>query len=772
MKTQSFSILIIFSATFFVAGNVLADSLTVKVDTTISSAATFDFVRVTSTGRLTADGVITVTGNMVIDSDGVVTHSLRLTDGLRLNVTGTLDVQTAGRIDVSEHGLRGGGLNGSIFGRQGETYDDAGQIVGGSTGISGGSHGGWGGQYFGTSPSPYGLLEDPQFLGSGGAVSGAGGVGGGNGGGRITITAGTLLVNGAILANGQNGSIVSGEGFGGGSGGSIKLVVGNLGGTGPIEAIGGRGEGNYPGGGGGGGRIAIYYDDLSQYTGQIKANGNATTASGSAGTIYLKDNATTNGDLIIDNGNASSVLFTPLRTQLTAFRSVKIQNRGRLYPVKPDISSFTVQEPVLLTDFAELSLSTGVTLNIPNSVGFDVEIQSGASVTLDSGAVLNANSIRVNGGTLNTAINMTFPTGSDLQLVGNGAVNILKNATLSLGIFDATNIKLGTVNVKAGGHLDITTNNATVDSGVTLVKDGVFGISDSISSLTIKPGGSVTHSPRFEAGLVLNVTGTLNVQTGGKIDVSEHGLRGGGLNGSTFGRQGETYDDAGQIVGGSTGISGGSHGGWGGQYFGSSTSPYGLLEDPQFLGSGGAVSGAGGVGGGNGGGRITLIAGTLIANGSILANGQNGSIVSGEGFGGGSGGSIKLVVGNLGGMGPIEAIGGRGEGNYPGGGGGGGRIAIYYDDLTQYSGQTKANGNATTASGSAGTIYLKDNATTNGDLIIDNGNASSALLTSLNTNLNTFRNLIVRNQGALDIMKEIAIVKDLSVSTAGRIGRQ
>jgi len=86
-------------------------------------------------------------------------------------------------------------------------------------------------------------------------------------------------------------------------------------------------------------------------------------------------------------------------------------------------------------------------------------------------------------------------------------------------------------------------------------------------------------------------------------------------------------------------------------------------------------------------------------------------------------------------------------------------------NISAYGGNVGGNG-------SAGTIYLKDRAQVNGDLIIDNGSITSSLNTPLKTDLNKLRNLIVRKQGALDITKEIMIENDLSASTGGRIARQ
>src|SRR3989339_2202277 len=58
------------------------------------------------------------------------------------------------------------------------------------------------------------------------------------------------------------------------------------------------------GGGGGGGRIALYYTE-NNFTGEIQSYGGAGNEFGGAGTIYMKSETQSYGDLIIDNNNLS-----------------------------------------------------------------------------------------------------------------------------------------------------------------------------------------------------------------------------------------------------------------------------------------------------------------------------------------------------------------------------------------------------------------------------------------------------------------------------------
>ncbi|MEM0243534.1 MAG: DUF87 domain-containing protein, partial [Candidatus Aenigmatarchaeota archaeon] len=133
---------------------------------------------------------------------------------------------------------------------------------------------------------------------------------------------------------------------------------------------------------------------------------------------------------------------------------------------------------------------------------------------------------------------------------------------------------------------------------------------------------------------------------------------------------------------------------------------YGSITQPIDFGSGGGGSYSGR--GGNGGGAIFLnISDTLVINGSILANGENG-VANAAGSldrdgGGGSGGSVWIIANKFIGNGSISANGGSGD-NY-GGGGSGGRIAIYY--VFNYSNvKISAIGGSGYQSGQNGSIYI------------------------------------------------------------------
>ena len=207
--------------------------------------------------------------------------------------------------------------------------------------------------------------------------------------------------------------------------------------------------------------------------------------------------------------------------------------------------------------------------------------------------------------------------------------------------------------------------------------------------------------------------GTVTINSGGKIDVSGKGYRGGSQNtpANQIGRRGEGilgnwnsqsisanlngggggdrtwYHSGAGGGGGGYGIAGengtditGSYpcsGGTGGQSIG--------LEQLQylFLGAGGGAGGNDGNdpgyggGAGTGGGIILVTSSQLIGSGNINSNGIDGEIGYGElgGGGGGSGGSIYLRSFNI--FTNINANGGNGNsGGSTGGNGGYGRIRI------------------------------------------------------------------------------------------------
>ncbi len=491
---------------------------------------------------------------------GLVTHSQGDTNGVNLTVDGAVTITVGGRIDVTAQGYLGGN-QGAFVGLNGKTRGPVGEPAQGSAPQSGGSYGSLGA---GPGPNPiYGSATAPVDLGSGGAGSGCtdncgDAIRGGNGGGRIHLRAQSLVVDGALRANGgytwnffYGGPQNAG---GGGSGGSIfvELSGGTFSGSGVIEARGGtNASATVPGGGG---RIAITGFGSSAFGGML----------GRAGTIF---------------------------TQAT----------GAGGHLRLDGSSLTIAA------------------NATN-------VFSSFSATTNGGTIYNYG---------------TLAMAEDALVVGPG-MSLMQNGV-----------------VKGASRPD-----------------------DWIESVTVQTNGAIWHSQGLLRGMQINVVGTLEVQAGGRIDVTAQGYLGGNQ-GAFVGLNGKTRGPVGEPAQGSAPQSGGSYGSLGA---GPGPNPiYGSATAPVDLGSGGAGSGCtdncgDAIRGGNGGGRIHLRAQSLVVDGALRANGgytwnffYGGPQNAG---GGGSGGSIfvELSGGTFSGSGVIEARGGTN--NYATATGGCGRIAM------------------------------------------------------------------------------------------------
>ena len=224
------------------------------------------------------------------------------------------------------------------------------------------------------------------------------------------------------------------------------------------------------------------------------------------------------------------------------------------------------------------------------------------------------------------------------------------------------------------------------------------------NSIIVQSGGTIVilGDSTSSQGVIINVA-NITLESGGLIDANTQGYA--GATGPGKGGDGSAQNSR---------AGGGGHGGVGG--IGGSGSvaagtglgggTYGDLYAPISLGSGGGNQS--GLPGGAGGGAIKLaVANNLTVNGTISANGGNGTTSNYGAGGGGAGGSIWIAAGSLGGNGQIGANGGNGAWTYYGysGGGGGGRIAIFTNSLAPTI-QLFANGGSGCENGGSGTIYL------------------------------------------------------------------
>lgn len=232
----------------------------------------------------------------------------------------------------------------------------------------------------------------------------------------------------------------------------------------------------------------------------------------------------------------------------------------------------------------------------------------------------------------------------------------------------------------------------TVSGGA--IASASYGLS--LASLRIATNSALTDLPG-DPSLDVLVLANAQLDAGSAITVDAHGYPVGANRGPGAATNSSSY------------AGGGGYGGPGGAgYYGSSGGvAYGSLSQPVDLGS------AGGIGanepGTAGGGAIRLtVAGALVHNGLISANGGSRPLTHG---GCGSGGSIWLTASALSGIGLISAAGGTGLADCDGGSGGGGRIAIYsgsaigFDFGRQVSAPPGGPAGCPTLIGSTGTVF-------------------------------------------------------------------
>jgi len=550
---------------------------------------------------LTINGAHTFS-SLTIKAGAIVTHSPAdaiSTYSMELTITGDLAIESGGHINLDGCGY------------------PAGQGPGATAGNAGGSYGGRGG---GDSGPTYGSAFAPTDLGSGGNGS-LGEVGAGGGAIRL-IVSGTLSVNGLVSANGGDASAGCGC-RGGGSGGSIYMTANHLTGTGSFTAEGGDGDDDNCGGiggAGGGGRIAIYYQDSTGFTGTAQTKGGIRGHDGEDGTVAFIDNL--NNILYAGQSSRFQENDGPFNFDQVVLSNSKVTTEGNINLtanelIIKDNSEFILGGDTTAVTVGSLTINNSSLLALVDSstvtVNNSFDLDSSSSFTTTGSQTITAPSLNIRGGST-----ITWGSGS----YSHTDVLITENSTL---IFD--------------GAVTLTCTNLTIDSGSSISADGCG------------------------------------------------------------------YP-AGQGPGAGAGNAGGSYGGRGGIDSGPT---YGSAFAPTDLGSGGNGS-LGEVGAGGGAIRL-IVSGTLSANGLVSANGGDASAGCGS-RGGGSGGSIYMTVNHLTGAGSFTADGGDGDDDVcggMGGDGGGGRIAIYYQDSTGFTGTAQTKAGIKGYEGEDGTVAFIDN---------------------------------------------------------------
>jgi hypothetical protein len=655
--------------------------------------------------------------------------------------------------------ISAGGRGYTYYGSLGVSgnYQTIGNVTASGTAGMGGSHGGRGAQTSATSV--YGSITNPFTSGSSGSTNAGWAVGSGGGIIRITGT-GTVDIAGTISASANAVATNAASG----SGGSVYINADTLSGSGTIRANGGDNSNNSFAGGGG--RIAVYYTTASggfayptNILSRVQAYGGTSGLySGNAGTIYLKGSTQTYGDLYINNNNianpygvtlinmparaASGSLTATTLTLTNAFLEQGYQtNYLQGFSVNPNVgqnatANYADDTAYLISSHNAdtLTISSGNMTSIASTgntfqvmlILDNLEISGKASVST-TGPILALNG-DISSNTTNTAVmsgsvatsgsyggvefggtiaSMTMDAGGSTTTLT--PVSTTGNLSLQNGTFVGT-----TINV--GGNLDIS-NSATVYAGTTNSSQNVIVTGDlTLSGSSSLKSNITTNTAEYR----LNVTAAnITIASGSSLNALNAGY---GMYTAYANRVYGNIDYA------NSGLNGGSYGGQGGQFSGTANTAYGSFSQPTDLGASGSNYTVPSTNKLNGGGAIKLTAtGTLTVDGTLHANSSNGCSTSYNA--GGAGGSVWITTGTLTGSGTISANGSPCQ--Y--GAGSGGRVAVYYttrsggfSGATVYNTITAFGGVvASITTGAAGTVYLKDAASSYGDLIINNAGSTT-----------------------------------------------
>jgi protocatechuate 3,4-dioxygenase beta subunit len=637
-------------------------------------------------GTFTVQGPLNLSSLLLLAGAKVVGPVGQTVD---LTVTGALRIQGSGQLDATGLGYLGG-----------QTAGGAGSAPNGVTGSaadSGGSHGGVG-QVWG-SAGPAGAIYDsvyqPQFGGGGGSARYVDK--GGNGGGVISLNVGQLVLDGQILARGERKQ-TTGHGESSGAGGSLLITVaGMLSGTGLIDASGGDyQEASYYGASGGGGRVALNVGTLSGFdpVTQVKAWG-GTTFSGTpallyagTGTVFVKTAADTYGRLIVDSGRESN-------------GAERVNAQTSTLPATPLTSL-----PALGTGTVTAFQTQGTDAWVTAPAAFKPQWAGAWMALLDStGASLGSYQV--------------------LSIDGTGKA-LLKGAGGLTGVSQYQGqYRFDRVDLKSGAG--VASGDEVIAGDLYVESKAKIPSTIKATSVTIKAGSSPVTLAQGST-LSLTVSGTMTIESGAVLDVSNLGYAGSsaanGSGGAPSGVTASAYD------------AGGSHGGLGsvGGFAGPAGESYDSVYQPQLAGGGGSLKNIStGRRGGNGGGAVILSVGQMVLNGQILAKGEQRAD-PGSTDSSGAGGGVWIKANAMSGTGTIDASGGSYNAHFNwGGSGGGGRVALNVGTLTGFDpatqvktwGGTLWDNTAVIRYASPGTVLVKTSADTYGRLVVDSGKESS-----------------------------------------------
>jgi hypothetical protein len=626
-----------------------------------------------------------------------------------------------GGFDANKKGFAGG-----IYALGG--YNPKGYGPGGSLGSvyssGGGGYGGQGGTgYDGPQSAPggsaYGDYMNPIDPGSG--CGGAQVADGRRGGGLVRIeAAGSVLVDGSILANGEDGGGYPGAS----SGGGINIKCNTFRGTGLLKAVGGNDIRNVLsrfGGSGGGGRIAVVYATTAQTsvspqpTVRFNASGGIRTVAGPSLAIAR-----------MTQGGPGSIYLSDAQF----FDLANVQG-GEIKV--PGVTSWTTNN--LSVADGLIAFPSGFILTVTQNATFSgaggIDL-SNSVVTIGGDLVINSDrrsSVFFRGGP-NQQINI----GTNLNLT-KGWIEINHQESTNLALSIPGSITLDEANLYFTGNstnasaLNVLGNTTATNGSLVFLYSGAtnnlpsYGLLvDVAGDMKIAPNCWIyPYSQNTNGGSVYFRTANLTVNTNAGFDATGKGFGGGIYNVNSSRGYGPGTPPG---LGGGGDNPGAGYGGTGGDTQYKTGGPtYGDSNAPALPGSGGPAGGWGDYApGGYGGGLIYIDASaTVIVDGSLLADGLPGANnqYAGPGSGGGICVSCKLFNGASSGF--LSAKGaaniyGQTTGN---GGGGGGRIAVRYKTTNNWLGNAIVDGGAgkwtngapgtivwTHVSGASGTVIL------------------------------------------------------------------
>ncbi|HEX6904370.1 MAG TPA: carboxypeptidase regulatory-like domain-containing protein [Thermoanaerobaculia bacterium] len=569
---------------------------------------------------------------------------------LRMTLTGKLTVEGTGALDVSAKGYAGGTSSHPAG------YAPAGVTPSGAE--AGGSHGGRG--VMATAGEIYDSVYAPRLGGGGGGYDNASG---GAGGGVVRLDVGELALAGKILALGKEAC-----GEGAGAGGTVAITAGVVGGTGKIDASGGRRTCGGTPNSGGGGRVSIVtgtwngFDPASQVTawGGGTYNVNSYAA---PGTIYYRKTGDVYGTLQIDAGENNGVDNQSLTTDL------------------PALGSGTVTATQVAGGDLWVSAGTGFAAKW---LGVWVRLRNAGGTELGA-----------------------FPV---VEIDGAGRIRLADAAVAVSAATYQGEYRFDQLDLKNGAGLQATDPIV----GPELVLEGNALVGGTISAANVRVKSGAVVRPASGSELRITTPGRLTIEANATLDVTGKGYAGGS--------SGHPFGYAPDGVTPSKNRAAGSHGGRG-RKLEDAGEVYDSVYDPRLAGGGGSFVSSDETGAG--GGVIRIEAGAVTLDGKILAQGQE---VCGSP---GAGGTVSIVTNAMGGTGLIDASGGIrpcSGGLNPGGGG---RVAIVtgvwegFDPLTQVKAWGARTHETENTYAAPGTIYYRQAGDPYGSLLIDAGEVNA-----------------------------------------------